>query len=236
MVMDDDVIKAKEIIGTKSLKTISGSLLGAITMYDNGVIVIEYKYGLRKADLFYCEKGNGCNTGSYSPLKILESTKSNPHKNTEEEIKTYTYIPKLNKDKEYGFKIEAYFGVNSAYKGTESIKGSPTISSKQVLDVSGIYIKATGSDIADEEIGGLMEKIKSIVNEAVLPILYWTIGIFLVIKGAILGTQIVKSADEPNVRLEKVRALKWLVIGVGIAFAASSLVGVITGYFKGVFN
>ena len=92
------------------------------------------------------------------------------------------------------------------------------------------------SDIEDEELQSMMDKVSDIVMSIVMPVLYAVIGVFLVVKGAILGFQIVKAADEPQVRQEKIGALKWLVIGVAIAYAATGLVHVVTGVISGAFN
>ena len=91
-------------------------------------------------------------------------------------------------------------------------------------------------DIEDEEVKSLMEKISGIVYDTVLPIIWIVLGLFLVIKGALLGVQIVKAADEPQVRQEKVGALKWLVIGVAIAYLATGAVRILTGFFSGAFG
>ena len=64
-------------------------------------------------------------------------------------------------------------------------------------------------------------------------IIYIVLAAFLVVKGAILGMQIVKAADEPQVRQEKIGSLKWLVIGVAIAALASGGVQFLTGFISG---
>ena len=92
------------------------------------------------------------------------------------------------------------------------------------------------TNIENEEVNQMMQTITNIVYNTLLPIIYIALGAFLVVKGAILGFQIVKSADEPQVRQEKISSLKWLVIGVAVAYAATILVNIVTGYFKNEFG
>lgn len=237
LLFNNNYVSAKEVVASKSLNNIFGETLGSVQVYDNGEIVIAYKYGLRQVDLYYCEKGNECDSNFYSIKRIMESNYSDTYKNDSNKLATYTYKLDLDKSKEYGIKVEAYFGTGKGYTGTESLSGSPTISSVQIADTGDKYINGTAnSDIGDKDLNKMMDKLVNIVNTAVLPILYIALGLLLVIKGAILGVQIVKNADHPEIRMEKVHSLKWLVIGVGIAYAASALVGVLTGYFEGVFK
>jgi len=91
-------------------------------------------------------------------------------------------------------------------------------------------------DIDNEGIKNAMSKIEDIVNNTVMPIIWIVLGLFLVVKGALLGVQIVKAADEPQVRQEKVGSLKWLVIGVAIAYASTFVVRVVVSYFEKAFN
>ena len=81
------------------------------------------------------------------------------------------------------------------------------------------------------DIAGAMGKLAEIV-EMILIIIYIVLGLFLVIKGALLGMQIVKAADEPQVRQEKIGSLKWLVIGVAIAYGVTGVAHIVTGFFK----
>lgn len=86
----------------------------------------------------------------------------------------------------------------------------------------------TNGDIDD-----LLELLDGIVDNTILPIIYVVLGLFLVVKGALLGVQIVKAADEPQVRQEKINSLKWLVIGVAVTFAVVIAADVVLGYFVG---
>lgn len=92
------------------------------------------------------------------------------------------------------------------------------------------------TNIENEELSELMDVIQNVVMAIVMPVIYGILGLFLVIKGALLGFQIVKAADEPQVRQEKIGSLKWLIIGVAIAYAASGLVHVVMGVISGAFN
>ena len=107
-----------------------------------------------------------------------------------------------------------------------------TVSVDELLDDKNYM----NTEIKDEGIKSMMSKIEDIVNNTVMPILWVVLGLFLMVKGALLGVQIVKSADEPQVRQEKVGALKWLVIGVAIAYAATFVVRVVIGFFENVFK
>lgn len=81
-----------------------------------------------------------------------------------------------------------------------------------------------GNDISNSELKGVMQKITDIAYNIILPVIWGLLGVFLVIKGSILGVQIVKAADEPQIRQEKLKSLKWLVIGVAIAYGATGVV------------
>ena len=91
------------------------------------------------------------------------------------------------------------------------------------------------STITDEGLNTALSLVSEIVGTVTL-VIYIVLGFFLVVKGAILGMQIVKAADEPQVRQEKIGSLKWLVIGVAIAYAVTIAADLLTGYFAGAFG
>lgn len=95
---------------------------------------------------------------------------------------------------------------------------------------------AATDEIEDQNVRSLMEQIADIVHGTVMPIIWVVLGLFFVVKGTLLGVQIVKSADEPQVRQEKVSSLKWLAIGVGIAYASSFVVDIVIGFFENAFK
>lgn len=89
----------------------------------------------------------------------------------------------------------------------------------------------TGSNAT--EINNLLTKIIDLVTGTLMPIIYIALGLFLIVKGAILGMQIVKAADEPQVRQEKIGSLKWLVIGIAIAYGVAAVAHIVMNAFKG---
>lgn len=234
LLLFNEKVEAKEVVGSASSENIFGDLLGTIQIYDDGEIKFQYKYGLKRADLYYCKKGEMCDNDNYSWVKILEASEETPYKNNGAELAKYSYEVELEENSEYRFVVEAYFALSSSYKGNENIEGSFMISDKQIADTKDQYIKID-SGYDDSRIGEWLDDMKLIVNTIVLPVLYVLISMLLVIKGAILGFQIVKNADKPDIRREKIGALTWLVIGVVVAYAASTVVGVLTGFFEDMF-
>ena len=97
-------------------------------------------------------------------------------------------------------------------------------------------IKNNISDIENDELDSVVQKISDVVYDTIMPIIWVVLTVFLVVKGTLLGVQIVKAADEPQVRQEKIGSLKWLVIGVGVAALASGAVTFITGFISGALN
>ena len=231
-------IKADSVINS-TVEEVFGNTINSVTIYSSGKIEFKYKYGLRKAELYYCEEGVDCDNNIYYMKVIVDSTMNNPNKNDQQELAKYEYFFDLNKDKKYKIRVETYFATSSSYVGGESLYGYP-IGSMQYVDsgdkyVSGQYSSSTNTYIKDERLRGLLEKITLIVNTTIIPIIYALTSMFLIIKGGMLGVEIVKSADNINVRQEKIGALKWLVIGVAIAYLSTTLVGLVTGFFQKAF-
>lgn len=229
-------VSAREVIGAASIEDVGGATLGALYVYDDGKVVAEYKHGLKKITLYYCEKDQ-CAGGNYLMKEIMESNLDVPNKNDGEDLARYTFYIDLPKDKEYSVIVEGSFGMNSSYKGDENANSGWPLRKIQA-DTGENYLKvdSKSNGIRDKRLSKLMDDVVEIVNTMVIPVIYIITSLFLVIKGAILGFQIVKSADQPETRREKIHALKWLVIGVAITYAATSVVGLVSGFFKDAFD
>ena len=226
-------VSAAEVYGYASMDN-GVDTLNSVEIYSNGKVTLRYKYGLRKAILYYCVKGEQCDNGNYLTKDIMESSIDNPYKNNDADLAVYNYNVSLESNKEYRIIVEAYFSASSYYSGTENINSWPI--RRLTADTEENYIKVSKDTLKDEKLNELLDDIQNIVNTLVIPIIYSITTLVLIIKGAILGLQIVKNADNPSLRGEQIRALKWLVIGVTITYSATSLVGVVSGFFKNAFD
>ena len=237
-IFNNTKVIAASVIASVSDEDIFGEQISSVRVFNNGKVELQYKYGLKKVDMYYCVKGESCDQGVYNRQSIMEATLDEPYKNTESGMAKYTFAIDLDKKVEYRVRIEAYFGTSNAYSGGESVTGAFTVGAVQIADTNDNYINgnAAKDNVSDSRLSDLLEKIRKIVNNIILPIIYTVTSVFLVIKGAILGFQIVKSADQPDVRREKIGALKWLFIGVAIAYAATTAVGFVSGFFEDVFE
>ena len=88
-----------------------------------------------------------------------------------------------------------------------------------------------GENTENPTVSKVREILTGVVDGTIMPIIYIVLALFLVVKGAILGVQIVKAADEPQVRQEKIGSLKWLVIGIAIAYGVTFAADLVIGYF-----
>ena len=84
---------------------------------------------------------------------------------------------------------------------------------------------------ASAEINNTISQMLYIVNSIVIPILWVILGLLLIIRGIMLGMDIVKSADEPEVRKKKVQGLVWLFIGVFVGFVITGVASAVMSMF-----
>ena len=133
-------VLAADIVAKEEYKNFNGEVVSNIEIYDNGTVKIDYRYGLRKVDMYYCVKGEQCDSNMYDSRKIMESSEEEPFKNDGASLQTYDFKIGLDEEKEYRIRIEAFFGTSSAYSGTESIYGSFTVGSVQIADTEENYI------------------------------------------------------------------------------------------------
>ena len=62
-------------------------------------------------------------------------------------------------------------------------------------------------------------KFLNITNNIIIPVLWLVLAVLLIVRGILLGIDIVKLADEPEARKNKINGLVWLIIGVVAGYA-----------------
>lgn len=198
-------------------------------------------------------ENNYVTNSEYSNLDFISESPAN---NADSNITSYTFTISKDKDpvlnqinnlidrgyREFVVFAQANFCAKRYVNGDGTVGGCQFYDSIKSAKISTNIVNIENdhfgfdAETDDSGINDMMDKISGIVKETVLPIIWVVLGLFLVVKGAMLGVQIVKSADEPQVRQEKVGALKWLIIGVAIAYASTGVVTVVMNFFDGTFG
>jgi len=193
-------------------------------------------YGWELDQRVASEADNNPQTKTYTISKDNDYVLSNISSNADKKYKivvNVTYCAVRQGDVgsytgcDYSENVEKTFGINGKANGGAIEVGN--------LTTYGTVIGDSLEEIEDEGLRNVVAKVSKIVNGTIMPIIWVLIGLFAGVKGAIVGVQIVKAADEPQVRQEKIGSLKWLVIGIAIAAGVAGVVQVLTGYFKNTF-
>lgn len=110
--------------------------------------------------------------------------------------------------------------------------GSDRYITKLNINIYNLLANTNYDNIEDKGIKTVIQQITDITYNIVLPVIWALLGVLLVVKGSIVGAQIVKSADEPQVRQEKIGSLKWFVIGIAIAYGATGVIKLLENVIK----
>jgi len=70
--LSNSKVKAASIIAKDSYDFF-GDTISTVSLYSNGNVQIEYRYGLKRVDLYYCVKGQECDDNIYSVKIIMEA-------------------------------------------------------------------------------------------------------------------------------------------------------------------
>ena len=87
-----------------------------------------------------------------------------------------------------------------------------------------------GDAIDPAELCKLWTQVIDIVT-MVIWLLVGVLAIILIVKGVTTALAVVKAADEPQVRQEKLGAFKYLAIGMGVALVIAVLAGTLLSLF-----
>lgn len=190
--------------------------VGSIILYDNYKLEFNYVRSVKNIKIWVCEK-NMCdmdNPTIGSNQVYIDESKKLEYDLTEyfvvEEGKNATYIVKATAE----FSVTYYSGPSIATLNHEI----------EIKNVDGEIL----FNILTEESEGAIKAVKTWV----LPGLYVLFALTLVIKGVLLGIDIVNYSDQPDVRREKIHAFVYFGIGI----IAVSLVTTCVGFLMGLFD
>lgn len=232
--------------GTTSNKVISYE----INKTENQVEVeVQYQYGMTNLVVYICDTTADCALANIKPkttyvdsdLAMDQNDTSNENslkyvvnRFSQKTVDTYTKTfstPTSGEPLErYPEKFDEFGKPDNKYHllvkarlcqiRTDDLNGCAGWSNELTTLISEEFDLSTGVT-GSSEFNKTISEMLYITNSIVIPILWVVLGLLLIIRGIMLGIDIVKSADEPEVRSKKVHGLIWLFIGVFLGFVAT---------------
>lgn len=212
-------------------------------------VSIEYQNGIAGLEVYICEKSNFSNCEVSYITKFVDANldiSSDSTKfqiNNSEEVRVYyaeftnvtdgdslnTYIDKVESDgsvdNEYRILIKADYCIMRSNDASTCKVWDKDVTAKDEKFVLESGITTSG------QLNTTIGKMLNIIHNIVIPILWGILGVILIVRGIMLGMDIVKSADEPEVRKKKVSGLIWLIIGIFVAYVITIAARVVMGMF-----
>lgn len=84
------------------------------------------------------------------------------------------------------------------------------------------------------QIDSALNGVETVIYTIVIPVLFWGVGLFCVIKAVLIGIDIMQSKT-PEERQQSKSKLVWFLIGFAICFMLAFAVPLIAQYLAGVF-
>lgn len=188
--------------------------LGSIILYDDYTIVFNYRSRLKNVDIQVCQF-NACNSVEEVENKIYVSGDAL-------EFNLNNYIKKsYTQTKEYVIKASGTF------YSVDNVNRTSIANLETTLTVSGTDEYENSSNEPLES----SQKAIAFMNQFVIPLLYMILAATLIIKAILLALDLVKHADNREVRAEKIRAFTYLGVGLLMVGIVNTCVGFITGLF-----
>jgi len=216
-------------------------------------IKFEFQFGIKDIDIYICARNEGqtscVDTEYLSKFEDLKDDKKDINVSASQSIRTYEHtfsVPVDYKDKkswhlkdyqddldgktgkpinEYKIIVKANFCTarNQEHSDCIAWKGTETVLENKFSFETGFTNNAQLDDT--------LASILNIVNNMVMPALWIILGVLLIVRGVILGIQIVKSSDEPDVRKQKINGLIWLFIGIFVAYVITISASLVMSFF-----
>ena len=223
IIFSSSLVSARETLDFATVSYVGEGNVGSITIYDDYVIRIGYKYSASNVKIDICPKSD-CNNLTTQTYESNE-----------------TYF-----DGEYvDFYISEHF---SLYDGSEykvSITASFKPYAAAITDVSAGFIETDIEYIAEKAVDREtdpynkyadaaltdIEKVAKVFRDYIIPFLYVILVIVLIIKGILLGMDITKYSDQPDIRREKIRGFTYFGVAIFLLAILNTIGGFVTGLF-----
>lgn len=209
---------------------------------DLASVSIQYQNGIRDIEIFICNPSTAdakCKEDAITKFKDSETIINRENFN-----KTYTkeFVNPIDGTKRLGDYVDSSYTdgqVKNNYHVvmTASFCAVRSDNSQEckawdegVVIFSDDITIATGLT-SSGELNRSIARILTFINDYMLPVLWLVLVVFLIVKGILLGIDIVKASDEAEVRRKKVSGLVWLFIGVFAALAITVGASIVMGFF-----
>lgn len=198
--------------------------VGSVVVYDDYVVRVNYKYSASNVSISICPKAL-CN-----------------NLNTQIQEFSETYF-----DGDYvDFYLADHFSLQDGetYQAWINVSFKPyaaaiTDVATGAMSVEFSYIEENALTEAEdpnspyaEEALTRGERIAKLFRDIIIPLIYVVLLIVLIIKGILLGMDITKYADQPDIRREKVRGFVYF----GVALFLLAILNTVGGFFAGLFG
>lgn len=217
----------------------------------NGTLkfTINYQNGISGVEAYICESTNKCMTTGYKTkfvdleIDTIEEALINPS----EQVVSYdaefsdpyddhgkserleSYVDKHNAEGKIDNRYHLYIKANFCITRLEDKSGCLTWDKNAYI--YHVEFDLESGITSDGTLNETLEKFLTIVNNYVIPIMWVAMGVLLIVRGIMLGMDIVKSADESEVRAKKISGLVWLFIGVGVGYAVTIAAHIVMDMF-----
>lgn len=199
--------------------------IGSIEIYDDYVIRIAYKYSASDVEIKIC------------PADMCSNLSTQTYLSDE------TYFDGTHTDFYMADHFELENGVEYKVSVSASFKPYPAAiydTSSGFMETDFEYIEENASfeenkntdenKYADEALTRT-QKIIWVFKVIIIPLIYAALVVVLIVKGILLGIDISKYADEPDVRKEKIRAFTYFGLAIFLVAILNTVGGFVTGLF-----
>lgn len=220
-IFSSSTVSAK-VVKDMDIYNLDGLIIGNLSIHDDYVVEISYEYAVKGVNILVCEPTN-CVTSKQ------EKTFSETYFDDESvEIYLKEYFDFIDGTK-YQIEVSASF---KPKQGT-TLEVWETWSIESEI----VYVEENASEKPQDRPGYGDEFVDSATNAGELirniaiPVIYGVLVIVLVVKGVLLGIDITRYSDQPDVRKEKIKAFSYFGVAIVALAGLNTIAAFVTGLF-----